>query len=220
MGTAVRMNFLLGLALDEQFNLARAVFQRVLLDPRLAAFEPAPAGYGEFSAGFFGAQLTDFFYCVLEIEGPLQSSLSVAYHLGGRSVEREKVGSFADVDAFVGGMARRVRRFMRRRAARVSGTIRDRRTEIWDVLANHEALGVVRVKTYRYGVASWDSVVNQRGAPTVHVLANGEDGEALESGAATLVFTWGQAEEAIWETCRIRLDTMRFMVDVEVLLDP
>ena len=208
-----------GLTHEQRVDKTRTIFERILRDERLSEFEPEAATNGEFSARFLGCSF-DGFNCALMVVGPQRVFVKAEYCLGGRLMQPMAITCDDGLDLFVRSMARRVRRFVRRRAARVSGTIRDHRIEIWDVILNHEALGVVRVKKYRYGVASWDSVVSQRGAPTVHVLANGEHGEVLESGVATLVFTWAQAEEAIWKTCRIRLDTMRFMMDVELLLDP
>ena len=82
---------------------------------------------------------------------------------------------------------------------------------------NPASLGMVAVKTYRYGITSWDSLVNQRGPPTVHVVANDEDDSVRD--LAMLVFTCPHAP-AIWATCQTRDGTANFMGDVKESLEP
>ena len=214
-------NFVEGKSLKQLLELSRTVFELVLKDERLASFEPVAHPDGEFLGSFFGADRTDLFYCVLEIHGPQHASLNIACHLSGQTrqedTDREELRAFDDVDSYVRSMAHRVGRYMERRYERVKGTLRLRQLEVSTMMKEDIlALENVRVKTYRYGVTSWDALMRLRGPPTVHVIANDEDGMVPEDGSAALVFTWPHGEP-IWGRSRNRAETTRFLLEVEKL---
>ena len=211
-----------GKSLKELVEVSRNVFELVLKDERLAPFEPVADPDGEFLGSFFGAYQSDLFYCVLEIHGPKQASLNIACHLNGQTTEpadfdRVELRGFGDVDSYVHSMAYRVGWYMEDRYERLKDTLRLRKLEVSTTMKEDiPALEDVRVKTYRYGVTSWDALMRLRGPPTVHVIANGENGRVPDDGSVALVFTRPRGEP-IWERSRSRAETTQFLLEVEKL---
>ena len=206
-----------GLTLEQRVDKTRAIFERILRDERLCEFEPAAEVDGEFQALFFGCD-SESFACQLVVKGPGQSLVKAECYMEGRLRYSMFLTSERGINFFVGWMVENVGQFMRRRAELLFLTQRLRLNEVRSMIeGNPASLGMVAVKTYRYGITSWDSLVNQRGAPTVHVIANDEDGSVRD--LATLVFTCPYAP-ATWVTIQTDDGTKHFMWDVEESLEP
>ena len=206
-----------GLTLEERVDKTRAIFERILRDERLREFEPAAEVDGEFQALFFGCD-SESFACQLVVKGPGQSLVKAECYMEGRLRYSMFLTSERGISSFIRWMVENVGQFMRRRADLLFVTQRLRLNEVRSIIAeNPESLGMVAVRTYRYGITSWDSLVNQRGAPTVHVIANDKDGSVRD--LATLVFTCPH-EPAIWATCQTRDGIENFLLDVAESLEP
>jgi len=206
-----------GLTLEQRVDKTRAIFERILRDERLYEFEPEAAVDGEFQAFFFGCE-RECFACQLVVNGPGGSYMKAECYLEGRVRHSMQLSSERGVNFFVAWMVEHVGQFMRRRADLLFVTQHLRLREIRSMIeGNPASLGMVAVKTYRYGITSWDSLVNQRGPPTVHVIANDEDSSVRD--LATLVFTCPHAP-AMWVTCQTHDGAKQFMFDVEESLEP
>ena len=206
-----------GLTLEERVDKTRAIFERILRDERLREFEPAAEVDGEFQALFFGCD-SESFACQLVVKGPGQSLVKAECYLEGRLRYSMFLTSERGVNFFVEWMVKHVERFMYRRSVSLFEQQQLRRIEVRVAIANRaEVLGAVDVRTYQYGITSWKSLLNQRGHPTVHVVANDEDGSVQD--IPMLVFTCPHAP-AIKSTCQLHDDTLRFMTDVEVSMRP
>ena len=152
-----------GLTLEERVDKTRAIFERILRDERLSEFEPEAAVDGEFQAFFFGCE-RECFACQLVVNAPGGSYMKAECYLEGRVRHSMQLSSERGVNFFVEWMVEHVGQFMRRRADLLFVTQRLRLREIRSMIERNPAsLGLVRVKTYRYGITSWDSLVNQRG---------------------------------------------------------
>ena len=200
--------FLDGLTLEQRVDKTREIFERILRDGRLCEFEPEAHKDGEFSAYFFGCTF-DCFACTLVVDAPGRSHVKAECYIDGRVKHAMPLFGEHGLNYFVERMAAHVGHHMRGRAQSLFVQQRVRRIEIRSAIEGDPAsLGLVRVKTYQYGITSWKSLLNQRGHPTVHVVANDENGNVRD--VATLVFTCPHAP-AIWATCQLRVDTLHFM---------
>ena len=206
-----------GLTLEERVDKTRAIFERILRDGRLCEFEPEAAVDGEFQAFFFGCE-RESFACQLIVNGAGRSYMKAECYLEGQVKHSMALTSEWGVNHFVEGMVERVGRFMRRRADLLFVQQQMRRIEIRGAIERNRALlGAVDVRTYQYGLTSWNSLLNQRGPPTVHVVANDEDRSVQD--IPMLVFTCPHAP-AIKSTCQLHVNTLSFMTDVEVSMRP
>ena len=212
----LRRDFIAGKSPRQLIDLTRTVFKRLIKDKRLAAFEPVE-GDDVFFGSFFDAEVSDHFYCSLQFMGPKHASLYVVLTLGGQTIGQYEVTNFGGVEEVVEIMESLVESYMEDRLERVKDTLRLRQLEVSTTMKESmEALFFVRVKTYRYGVTSWPALMRLRGPPTVHVIANDEDGMVPDDGSAALVFTWPHGEP-IWGRSRSRAETTRFLVEIEKL---
>ena len=211
----LRRDFIAGKSPKQLIDLTRTVFKRLIKDKRLAAFEPVE-GDDVFFGSFFDAEL-DFFHCSLQFTGPKRVSLYVVLMLGGQTICQYDIMSFAAIEEALEIMEPHVQRYVEERFERVKDTLRLRQLEVSTTMRESmEALFFVHVKTYRYGVTSWPALMRLRGPPTVHVIANDEDGMVPDDGSVALVFTWPHGEP-IWERSRSRAETTLFLVEIEKL---
>ena len=210
-------DFLGDLTLEERVVKTGEIFQRILRDGRLSEFEPEAHKDGEFSACFFGC-FSDYFACTLVVDAPGRSHVHGVCYLDGNVAHSGRIENEWALNYFVERMLARVEYHMRMRAQALFVEQRVRWTEVRTAIEENPAsLGLVRVKMYPYGLTSWKSLVNQRGHPTVHVVGNDENGRVLN--IPTLVFTCPH-EAAVWATCPMRVDTLHFMWDVEMSMEP